>query len=83
MEPMDEVKTICVNPLKPEREVKIGEGLTGEKFDDIVCFLQSQEGQFAWEGESSEGISSEIIEHRLNIHPQATPVKQKKEKHGN
>lgn len=53
IELMDEVRTIRIDPTKPDREVTVGERLSGELLDEVIRFLQNQVNQFAWEGEFS------------------------------
>lgn len=72
---MDEVQTIRVDPTRPDRELRVGEGLSEEMMEELIRFLRGQTNQFAWKGEATARISSKIIVHRLNLRPQAQPVK--------
>ncbi|KAL0448430.1 UNVERIFIED_CONTAM: hypothetical protein Slati_1399400 [Sesamum latifolium] len=77
MEVIEKVKMIEFfgDPLKA---VKIG-SLTNLPFEhDLINFLQEHSDVFAWEASDMQGTSPEVMVHRLNVHPEARPIKQKK-----
>lgn len=82
MESMDKVQTIRIDLTRLDRELRVGAGLSEEMLEELIRFLRGQTNQFAWKGEATIGISSKIIVHRLNLRPQAQPVKQKKRSTG-
>ncbi|XP_075515931.1 uncharacterized protein LOC142550751 [Primulina tabacum] len=53
----------------------------GTKHDLLTC-LKANLDVFAWSSQELRGVSPRIMEHRLNILPEARPVKQKKRHFG-
>ncbi|KAL0401667.1 UNVERIFIED_CONTAM: Transposon Ty3-G Gag-Pol polyprotein [Sesamum latifolium] len=77
MKASEEVKIIEFfgDPLKA---VKIGSSLDPPFEDDLINFLQEHSDVFVWETSDMQGISSKVMVHMLNVHPEARPIKQKK-----
>ncbi|KAL0411630.1 UNVERIFIED_CONTAM: hypothetical protein Slati_3752700 [Sesamum latifolium] len=77
MEAIEEVKMIefFEDPLKA---IKIGSSLDPPFEHDLINFLQEHSDVFAWEALDMQGISPKVMVHRLNVHPEARPIKQKK-----
>ena len=46
---------------------------------DLAGFLRMNQDIFAWSHEDMPGIDSSIIVHKLNVNPDSTPVRQKKQ----
>ncbi|KAL0460959.1 UNVERIFIED_CONTAM: Transposon Ty3-G Gag-Pol polyprotein [Sesamum latifolium] len=69
--------TTCFQLENSNREIKIGANLSSTEKEELVRFLQV----FEWEEEKATGIPEHVVQHRLRIHTNATPVKQK-DKHG-
>ncbi|KAL0445178.1 UNVERIFIED_CONTAM: hypothetical protein Slati_2240500 [Sesamum latifolium] len=81
MEAIEEVKMIEFfgDPLKA---VKIGSSLDPPFEHDLINFLQGHSDVYAWETSDMQGISPEVMVHKLNLHPEARPIKQKKRSFG-
>ncbi|KAL0430947.1 UNVERIFIED_CONTAM: Transposon Ty3-I Gag-Pol polyprotein [Sesamum radiatum] len=77
MEAIEEVKMIELFG-DPTKAVKIGSSLDMPFLRDLVSFLNEHSDVFAWEASDMQGISPEVMVHRLNVHPEARPIKQKK-----
>ena len=55
----------------------IGANLDPEQEEALVGFLRANKKVFAWEPDQLAGIPRSVIEHHLNVCPNARPVKQK------
>ena len=47
--------------------------------EDLASFLRMNQDVFAWSHEDMPGIDPSIIVHRLNVNPDSSPVRQKKQ----
>jgi hypothetical protein len=63
--------------MSPDKKVIIGANLSKEEEEQLMKFLRSNQDVFAWSAKDLEGVSREIIEHKLNIDPKFKPKKQK------
>ncbi|KAL0293071.1 UNVERIFIED_CONTAM: hypothetical protein Sradi_6958700 [Sesamum radiatum] len=81
MEAIKEVKMIEFFG-DPTKAVKIGSSLDLPFEHDLVNFLKEHSDVFAWEASDMQGINPEVMVHRLNVHPEARPIKQKKRAFG-
>ncbi|KAL0319853.1 UNVERIFIED_CONTAM: hypothetical protein Sradi_5246800 [Sesamum radiatum] len=81
MESIEEVKMIELL-RDPTRAVKIGSPLDLPFERDLVNFLKEHSDVFTWEASDMQGISPEVMVHRLSVHPEARPIKQKKRAFG-
>ncbi|KAL0378270.1 UNVERIFIED_CONTAM: hypothetical protein Sradi_3132500 [Sesamum radiatum] len=77
MEAIEEVKMIEFFG-DPSKAVKIGTSLDSSFERNLTDFLREHSDVFAWEASDMQGVSPEIMVHKLNVHPEARPVKQKK-----
>ncbi|KAL0440299.1 UNVERIFIED_CONTAM: Ribonuclease HI [Sesamum latifolium] len=66
----------------PSKAVKIGSSLDPPFERDLINFLKEHSDVFAWEASDMQGISPEVMVYRLNVHPEARPIKQKKRAFG-
>ncbi|KAL0385964.1 UNVERIFIED_CONTAM: hypothetical protein Sradi_2990700 [Sesamum radiatum] len=81
MEAIEEMKMIEFFG-DPSKAIKIGSSL-GLSFErDLVNFLKEHSDVFAWEASNMQGISPEVMVHKLNVHPEERPIKQKKRAFG-
>lgn len=51
--------------------------LSQQEKEQLTTLLKENEGLFAWESGQVIGINKNLIEHKLNVDPNAYPVKQK------
>jgi hypothetical protein len=71
------LKTIQLQEGDSSKTAVIGAGL-GEKYElALVSFLQANRDIFMWKSADMLGVPRELIEHSLNVHPQAVPKKQR------
>ncbi|KAG5564943.1 hypothetical protein RHGRI_000971 [Rhododendron griersonianum] len=73
----EEVVSINLRDEGNPRMVQIGSALSEEERQALVELLKEFEHVFAWSHADMPGIDPEIVEHRIPLHPDAKPVKQK------
>ncbi|XP_050264200.1 uncharacterized protein LOC126708447 [Quercus robur] len=61
-----------------DRTTRIGTTLSPEMRARLIKFLKGNLDVFAWSHEDMPGISSEVIQHRLNVDPNRKPVQQRR-----
>ncbi|KAL0434054.1 UNVERIFIED_CONTAM: hypothetical protein Slati_2739700 [Sesamum latifolium] len=74
MEAIEEVKMVEFFG-DPSKIVKIGSLLDPPFEHVLIKFLQDHFDVFAWEASDMQGISPEVMVHRLNVNPKARPIK--------
>ncbi|KAL0320165.1 UNVERIFIED_CONTAM: hypothetical protein Sradi_5278000 [Sesamum radiatum] len=62
----------------PEKITRIGWQISLEAETMTLDFPRKNSNMFAWIPFDFQGIDPEVIVHRLNVDPQARPIKQKK-----
>ncbi|VFQ59986.1 unnamed protein product [Cuscuta campestris] len=77
-EPAEEVEEVSLDPVEPERKVKVGKTLPLELKEQLLEVLRAFKVLFAWGPEDMPGVDPKIICHRLAVDPTHKPVKQKK-----
>ncbi|GKV35525.1 hypothetical protein SLEP1_g43782 [Rubroshorea leprosula] len=77
-EPVEPVETVPLNPDVPERKVKIGTKLTGEKRAELLECLRNNQDVFAWTTGEMPGIPAELTVHKLSTDPTKRSVVQKR-----
>ena len=60
-----------------KKEVKIGMGMTAPIHEELIALLKDYQDIFAWSYQDMPGLSSDIVQHRLPLNPECSPVKQK------
>ena len=70
-EPVEEITSFEVSPGKL---VQVGANLDPETFNELCSFLKTNQDVFAWTTDDMPGISRDIAEHKLFLHPGARPV---------
>lgn len=61
-----------------ERTIKVAANLSKELKQQLVTYLTNNREVFTWSPQKVKGISSRVMEHRLNVFTDARLVKQKK-----
>ncbi|XP_071715203.1 uncharacterized protein [Rutidosis leptorrhynchoides] len=69
---------VIANCLQPNKRIKIGAGLSTETKAKLHGILLANADVFAWQESDMTGVSRAIAEHKLNVNPSLTPVRQKK-----
>ncbi|VFQ86991.1 unnamed protein product [Cuscuta campestris] len=77
-EPAEEVEEVSLDPVEPERKVKVGKTLPPEVKEQLLEVLRAFKVLFAWGPEDMPGVDPKIICHRLAVDPTHKPVKQEK-----
>ena len=60
-----------------KREVKIGTGMTTPIREELTALLKDYQDIFAWSYQDMPSLSSDMVQHRLPLNPECSPVKQK------
>ena len=58
-------------------EVKIGMGMTAPVREELMALLKNYQDIFSWPYQDMPSLSSDIVQHRLPLNPECSPVKQK------
>ena len=74
MEALEIVELVDREPMKTTR---VGMNLSIEMRKKLIQFLKENLDIFAWRHEDMPGISTETIQHRLNVVPKKKPVQQR------
>ncbi|KAL0416891.1 UNVERIFIED_CONTAM: Retrovirus-related Pol polyprotein from transposon gypsy [Sesamum latifolium] len=82
IEPIKGYKEVELVQGELNRTRKIGSQMIPKLETMTIDILRRNNDMFAWNPSNFRGINSEVIVHRLNIDPQAKPVKQKKRAFG-
>ncbi|KAL0431915.1 UNVERIFIED_CONTAM: hypothetical protein Sradi_0817500 [Sesamum radiatum] len=78
IEPAEKYKEVELVLGDPEKTTRIVSQMSLEMKTMTIDFLRKNRDMFAWSPSDFQGINPKVIVHRLNIDPQARPVKQKK-----
>jgi hypothetical protein len=77
MRPTKETKRINLG-FADERKTAIISSSLDDKYESaLVQFLQDNQDVFAWQPADMLGVSRELAKHKLKVHPQARPIRQK------
>jgi len=72
-----ETEVVNLGPSEEKKEVKIGTCVSASIRDELVALLRDYQDIFAWSYQDMPGLSSKIVQHRLPLNPECSPVKQK------
>ena len=76
-EKVEALVTVELIDGEPTKTTRVGTTLSTEMGRRLVQFLKENMVVFAWSHEDMPGISTEIIQHKLNVDLEKTPVQQK------
>ncbi|XP_012833285.1 PREDICTED: uncharacterized protein LOC105954155 [Erythranthe guttata] len=82
IQPMEELRVVHLSESDPTRVTKIGTRMDSETAERLISFLRDHQDVFAWSPRDLIGIDPTIAIHRLNVKPDAGPVKQKRRHFG-
>jgi hypothetical protein len=68
---------LALNPRVPDRTIFIDTKMSLEEQAKLLQFLDKNSDVFAWSTSDLIGVSREVIEHKLQVHPNVKPKKQK------
>ncbi|XP_071708250.1 uncharacterized protein [Rutidosis leptorrhynchoides] len=69
---------VIANRLHPDKQKKIGAGLSAETKAKLHGIFSANAYHFIWQESDMTGVPRDIAEHKLNVNPSLTPVRQKK-----
>ena len=75
-----QTKKVPLCQEKPDKKVITGAEITKEAKRRLILFLRNNEDILIWSPKDLKGVSREIIQHTLNVYPNAKPKKQKLQK---
>ncbi|KAL0385958.1 UNVERIFIED_CONTAM: hypothetical protein Sradi_2990100 [Sesamum radiatum] len=78
IKPVEEYKEIKLILGEPNKTTRIGLHMSLQMETLTIDFLRKNTYMFVWIPLDFKGIDPEVIVHKLNVDPQAKPVKQKK-----
>ena len=70
----EETKLVDLGTGSGKREVKIGTGITAPIREELIILLKDYQDIFAWSYQDTPGLSSDIVQHRLPLNPECSPV---------
>lgn len=73
-----ELLSIGVDPLCPEKQVRIGQRMDSDTRIAVERVLKANKHMFAWQPEDMVGIDQRVVVHKLNVQPIAKSIKQKR-----
>ncbi|VFQ76192.1 unnamed protein product [Cuscuta campestris] len=73
-----DIEEVELEPGTPGRLVRIGKGMGAELRSQVISVLRRFRRVFAWSLADMPGLDLKIAVHRLNVLPDAKPVKQKR-----
>lgn len=74
--------SIDLDPKSPERWVRVGRLMDPGTQSTVEQVLKENMDIFAWRPEDTMGIDLRVVVHKLNVRPDAKPVKQKRRHFG-
>jgi hypothetical protein len=77
IEPECETKRVPLDPRVPDKVVMISQDLSVSEEVELLSFLDKNNNVFAWQTSYLTGVSRDVIEHKLQVNPSASPRKQK------
>jgi hypothetical protein len=77
IEAQSDFTRVAVNPRVLDRTMCIGAEMSPEEQAKLLQFLDKNNDVFAWSTSDLIGASGEVIEHKLQVNPNAKPKKQK------
>jgi len=76
-EKVETLETVKLVDGEPMKTIRVGTTMSVDTKKKLVQFLKENLDIFAWSDEDMLGISPEIIQHKLDVDPEKTPVQQR------
>jgi len=73
----EETKVVNLGVGGERKEVKVDTCMSANVRDEVVTMLRDYQDIFAWSYQDMPGLSSDIVQHKLPLNPECSPVKQK------
>jgi hypothetical protein len=77
MQPDCDTKRVLLDVMVLDQAAIIGSGLSPDKEEMLIQFLQKNRNVFAWSSKDLTGVYRSFIEHKLNIDALVKPRRQK------
>ena len=71
----EETEIVNLGVGNERKEVKVGTGMTIPIHDELVALLRDYQDIFAWSYQDMPGLNPDIVQHRLPLNPDCSPVK--------
>ena len=72
------MEEISLDESRPERMTRMGTLARPLIRQDLAAFLRMNQDVFAWSHEDMLEIDPLVIDHRLNVNPVSSPIRQRK-----
>jgi hypothetical protein len=66
---------LALDPIVPDRTVCIRAEISSQEQAELLQFLDKNSDVFAWSTSDLIGVNKEVIEHKLQVNPNAKPKK--------
>ena len=73
----EETELVDLSTSSEKKEVKVGTGMTALIREELVALMRDYQDVFAWSYQDMPGLNSDIVQHRLPLNPECSPVKEK------
>ena len=73
----EELEIVNLGTEEDKKEIKIGASLGADVKKRVIELLKEFADVFAWSYKDMPGLDPEVVEHRLPLKPECSPVKQK------
>ena len=77
---LEETETVNLGDSECVKEVKISTYLNGTQKESLIHLLAEYSDVFVWEVGDMQGLSTDVVSHKLLINPGFEPVKKKAQK---
>ena len=71
----EETEDVNLGIGREKKEVKVGTCMSVKVRDELVTLLRDYQDIFAWSFQDMPGLSSEIVQHKLPLNHECSPVK--------
>ena len=73
----EETEVVNLGVGDERKEVKVTTGMSSNIRDKSVVLLRDYQDIFAWSHQDMPGLSFDLVQHRLPLNPECSPIKQK------
>ena len=73
----EETKLVDLGTNSGKKEVKIGTTMTAPVREELMALLKNYQDIFAWSYQDMPGLSFDIVQHKIPLNHEWSPVKQK------
>ena len=73
----EEIELVDLGAGSGKKEVMIGTGMTAPIREELMALLKNYQDIFAWSYQDMPDLSSDIVQHRLPLNLECSPVKKK------